>query len=155
MYQGPANPIPGVPHAFGVAVRPDRTGGMEVRWRVSGFREIAFIVVGASGGAGPLCFVDAGGVVDDRIRDHADARGLALPDHVLKFSFGAFFGVKFVAYRLIARPPLRALDAFLRRRDLYVADAFRVPTLRRIRGRRISNWLGTWSRSRRCGIARD
>ena len=97
---------------------------MEVRWRVSGFREIAFIVVGASGGAGPLCFVDAGGVVDDRIRDHADARGLALPDHVLKFSFGAFFGVKFVAYRLIARPPLRALDAFLRRRDLYVADAF-------------------------------
>ena len=46
---------------------------MEVRWRVSGFREIAFIVVGASGGAGPLCFVDAGGVVDDRIRDHVAA----------------------------------------------------------------------------------
>ena len=72
-----------------------------------------------------MCFVDAGGVVDDRIRDHADARGLALPDHVLKFSFGAFFGVKFVAYRLIARPPLRALDGFLRRRDLHIGHTFR------------------------------
>ena len=83
-------------------------------------------VVFASSNAGLFAFghIGSGGLVQNHIGDDVNAGGAALLDHVCEFRFGAEFGVKLVAHRLVARPPLGALDGFLRRRYFDVAHAF-------------------------------
>ena len=83
-------------------------------------------VVFASSNAGLFAFghIGSGGLVQNHIGDDVNAGGAALLDHACEFRFGAEFGVKLVAHRLVARPPLGALDGFLRRRYFDVAHAF-------------------------------
>ena len=69
--------------------------------------------------------VGAGGLVEHHVGDDAHACRGALLDHVLEFGFRAQLGVELIAHGLVAGPPLRALDGFLRRRDLHIGHAFR------------------------------
>ena len=71
------------------------------------------------------CDVGTGGLIDYDIGDDVYAGGVALLDHVLEFGLGAEFGIKSVAHRLVTRPPLCALNGFLRRRHFHICHAFR------------------------------
>ena len=78
-----------------------------------------------------------GGLVQHNVGDDVNADGIALLDHVFEFGFRAELGIELVAYRLVGRPPLRALDGFLRRRHLDVCHAFRTVCARAFLGDRV------------------
>ncbi len=81
--------------------------------------------------------VGTGGLVQHNVGDDVNADGIALLDHVFEFGFRAELGIELVAYRLVGRPPLRALDGFLRRRHLDVCHAFRTVCARAFLGDRV------------------